>query len=149
MIEAARSRYDSELDEIDDASNIVEYVLSLKSIPDLQPYSKKVVRAITKQYSTYSMELFHVADHLETTASAMQNSLQTERRTFPELRSFVRLQLAITILMGDRDIDMIYVELCYVDPESFSRDFKIWTGITPEQFRIYYKSYEIKVLTTN
>lgn len=149
MTEVESNRYISRFSDMDDVSNIVMHVLSLKKIPDLRPYSKEVVTAITKQYSTYSMELFHVAVHLKTTASAIQNSLKKERRTFHELRSFVRLQLAITILMGDRDIDIIYLELCYVNPASFYRDFKKWTGITPEQFRQHYRTYVTRISKTN
>lgn len=77
-----------------------------------------------------------VADRFHLSPRSFRRQLQQESVSYSELLMQVRRQLAEAFLAeGKLSIQQISERLGYIDPASFQKAFKQWTGQTPTQWR--------------
>ena len=65
--------------------------------------------------------------------------LKASGLTFAGLVNLIRLELAQTLLLKERPINQIVVDLCFADASAFTRAFKKWAGTTPARWRRAYR----------
>ncbi|TAK95773.1 MAG: AraC family transcriptional regulator [Aquabacterium sp.] len=66
----------------------------------------------------------------------LQRRLKEEGEVFGDIQTRCRYELAVLRLKGGQvDIDSLSEELGFTDRNSFTRAFKIWTGLAPRAFR--------------
>jgi len=68
-------------------------------------------------------------------AHALNQRLKAFGLTFAELLDLMRLELAQTLLLRDRPIQEIVVDLGFADASAFTKAFKKWAGTTPARWR--------------
>ena len=77
-----------------------------------------------------------VASDMAMTEQTLRRRLRAEGYTFQKIKDNLRLDTAIFHLMGDKyTITDISERLGFSTPSAFSRAFKTWTGVSPEQYR--------------
>ncbi|WP_372779608.1 AraC family transcriptional regulator ligand-binding domain-containing protein [Litorivivens sp.] len=77
-----------------------------------------------------------MADYLHLSPSSLRRRLQKEGTSYQELKDRYRRDLAIRYLRDEKlKIHEIGEMLGFLEPSSFIRSFKGWTGMTPKQFR--------------
>ncbi|WP_372749085.1 AraC family transcriptional regulator ligand-binding domain-containing protein [Litorivivens sp.] len=77
-----------------------------------------------------------MADFLHLSPSSLRRRLQKEGTSYQELKDRYRRDLAIRYLRDEKlKIHEIGEMLGFLEPSSFIRSFKGWTGMTPKQFR--------------
>ncbi len=78
-----------------------------------------------------------VARKLRTSSRTLQRQLSAEKTTFRKQLNHVRLLLAKQYLAStDMDMDSIAFMLGYLEANSFIRAFTLWTGTSPNQYRV-------------
>lgn len=78
----------------------------------------------------------NIARQIHHSVRSLQRKLQAEETTFKKLLEQTRLELAKQYLSEyQRSISEITYLLGYTEHGSFTRAFKRWTGINPQQFR--------------
>ena len=107
---------------------------------DIAPLPTKlneaIVSVIRPLIGRKSLTLREVASYCGISPRKLQSSLASNNMTFNDLmanlkRDFAEEQLA----EGSMKISTIAESLGYSDPSAFSRAFKNWTGLSPDQFR--------------
>jgi len=98
--------------------------------------NKAILAVIRPLIGKNSLTLREVADYCGISPRNLQSSLASNNMTFNDLmaslkRDFAEEQLA----EGSMKISTIAESLGYSDPSAFSRAFKNWTGLSPDQFR--------------
>ncbi|MGF7159172.1 AraC-like DNA-binding protein [Rhodoligotrophos appendicifer] len=77
-----------------------------------------------------------VASDMAMTEQTLRRRLRAEGNTFQKIKDNLRLDTAIFHLMGEKyTITEISERLGFSTPSAFSRAFKTWTGVSPEQYR--------------
>ncbi len=77
-----------------------------------------------------------IASDMAMTEQTLRRRLRAEGYTFQKIKDNLRLDAAIFHLMGDKyTITDISDRLGFSTPSAFSRAFKTWTGVSPEQYR--------------
>ncbi len=77
-----------------------------------------------------------MAEFLHLSPSSLRRRLQKEGTSYQELKDRYRRDLAIRYLRDEKlKIHEIGEMLGFLEPSSFIRSFKGWTGMTPKQFR--------------
>ncbi|MFT5576453.1 MAG: AraC-like DNA-binding protein [Bermanella sp.] len=77
-----------------------------------------------------------MADILHLSTSSLRRRLQKEGTSYQELKDRYRCDLAIRYLRDEQfKIHEIGELLGFLEPSSFIRSFRGWTGMTPKQFR--------------
>lgn len=77
-----------------------------------------------------------MADILHLSPSSLRRRLQKEGTSYQELKDRYRSDLAMRYLRDDQlKIHEIGEMLGFLEPSSFIRSFRGWTGMTPKQFR--------------
>lgn len=77
-----------------------------------------------------------MAEYLHLSPSSLRRRLQKEGTSYQELKDRYRRDLAIRYLRDEKlKIHEIGEMLGFLEPSSFIRSFRGWTGMTPKQFR--------------
>lgn len=124
--------------KIDDAAmrtHIREYQESLKArFPgDLQSQVREIIAQLLP---TGDSTLNKVAANLDIHPRVLQLKLQQNNTTFSTLLRETRLTIAKEHLThGGSSITDLALSLGYAEVSIFSRQFKSWTGLSPQQFR--------------
>jgi len=89
----------------------------------------------SRQFPSYEQ----VADMLHMSSTTLRRKLSQEGTTYQQLKDGARRDAAIAYL-GDRSLSINTVAdmMGFIDPSSFNRSFKRWTGIPPGLYRERY-----------
>jgi AraC-like DNA-binding protein len=104
----------------------------------LGPRSQRVKKAIESSLIEEHVvpEFSEVSHTLGEAVHTLRRRLTQEGMTYKELLAMTRRSLAIRMLQGsDLKIEVIALQLGYVDASSFVRAFKCWEGTTPAAYR--------------
>ncbi|UBO72392.1 AraC family transcriptional regulator [Aeromonas rivuli] len=82
-----------------------------------------------------SGSIYTVANSLNISVRTLQNRLKAEGKSYSELLKSVRYEMAVRALEGNESITQIAFHLGFSDVSVFSRCFKGWTGMSPNQWR--------------
>lgn len=78
-----------------------------------------------------------VAEELCVSVPTLRRKLQAEDTSFQQLKDVIRRDLAIDKLVRERlPVATIGEQLGFVEPASFTRAFKQWTGVSPGEYRL-------------
>lgn len=79
-----------------------------------------------------------VARELNMSPQTLHRRLQDEETSYQQIKDNVRRDMALTRLMNDRQsVGQVAEAVGYSDARSFTRASKIWTGMTPREYRRY------------
>ena len=82
------------------------------------------------------MEIEELSSMLNMEIHTLRRRLRKEGLSFKELCAIARQDLAVKLLnQQDASIEEVALQLGYVEPSSFTRAFKAWTGMTPMGYR--------------
>ena len=91
---------------------------------------------ILKGLQTNRYQIEEIADQLKLSVRQLQRHLQQQGSTFQQRVQDVRHLLAIQYLQDPHlSIQDIALLLSYSEQSAFQRAFKLWTGITPLQWK--------------
>ena len=77
-----------------------------------------------------------VAKQLRVNARRLRSQLARENESFQQIKAKVRQEAAIKKLLSTGlSVSTIALELGYIEPGDFSRNFKRWTGLSPSEYR--------------
>jgi AraC-like DNA-binding protein len=108
----------------------------LSKIDDNDHFSRKISLLLLQQIQGNKLTIEDVAKKLGMGVRVIQKKLQEEGVTFNELSTNVRQELAKSYLNESRyTIGDITYMLGFSEPSTFCRAFRMWTGMTPGQYR--------------
>jgi AraC-like DNA-binding protein len=82
--------------------------------------------------------LAQIARELNMSQQTLHRRLQGEATSYQKIKDNVRRDMALTKLMDERQpVGEVAEAVGYSDARSFTRAFKIWTGMTPREYRRY------------
>ncbi|HEE5437360.1 TPA: helix-turn-helix domain-containing protein [Acinetobacter baumannii] len=112
------------------ADTIIANFLDTSSFIEL--VNKNIIRAL----KNHKAQLDIVAGYIGLSPRVLQKKLKARDVTFLELLDTVRYQKAMQYLLeGELSINEIAYLLGYREQASFNRAFKLWTGMSPNQWR--------------
>lgn len=78
----------------------------------------------------------NVAELMKLHPRTLQRRLKEEGQVYGDIQTRCRYELAVQRLKGGQvDIDALSEELGFTDRNSFTRAFKLWTGVAPRAYR--------------
>jgi AraC-like DNA-binding protein len=108
----------------------------LSKIDEKDYFSRKISLFLFEQIQGNNQTIEDVAKDLGMSVRVLQKKLKEEGVTFSEIATNVRQELAKSYLAEKRyTIDDITYLLGFSEPSVFRRAFKMWTGMTPGQYR--------------
>ena len=108
----------------------------LSKIDEKDYFSRKISLFLFEQIQGNNPAIEDVAKDLGMSVRVLQKKLKEEGVTFSEIATNVRQELAKSYLAEKRyTIDDITYLLGFSEPSVFRRAFKMWTGMTPGQYR--------------
>lgn len=82
----------------------------------------------------------YMAEKLCVSPPTLRRKLQAEHNSYQQIKDGIRCDLAIEKLVNERlPIAQIGQQLGFVEPASFTRAFKQWTGVSPAGYRLKVK----------
>jgi len=82
-------------------------------------------------------DFIRVAEELCVSVPTLRRKLQAEETSFQQIKDLIRRDLAIDKLVRERlPVATIGEQLGFVEPASFTRAFKQWTGVSPGEYRL-------------
>ena len=82
--------------------------------------------------------LAQIANMLNMSQQTLHRRLQDEDTSYQKIKDNVRRDMALTRLMNERQsVGEVAEAVGYSDARSFTRAFKVWTGMTPREYRRY------------
>ena len=82
-----------------------------------------------------------LAEQMNTSALTMYRRLQQEGTSYQKIKDNVRREVAINKLVKEKlSVDQVSEVVGFVEPRSFTRAFKHWTGLTPRSYCKYHNS---------
>ncbi|NVK41465.1 MAG: AraC family transcriptional regulator ligand-binding domain-containing protein [Oceanospirillaceae bacterium] len=119
----------------DEIKNYLESFLERESKGHERPLQYKVSKLIFELISTGEATLPTIAPMLGMNVRTLQRELQLAGTEFRTLVDEVRYQLARDALERHYTLTEIALNLGYSELSAFSRAFKRWSGISPQQWR--------------
>lgn len=108
----------------------------LSKIDESDYFSRKISLLLFERIQGNNPTIEDVAKELGMSVRVLQKKLKEEGKTFSEIATSVRQELAKSYLAEKRyTIDDITYLLGFSEPSVFRRAFKMWTGMTPGQYR--------------
>jgi len=108
----------------------------LSKIDENDYFSRKISLLLFEHIQGNNPTIDDVAKNLGMSVRVLQKKLKEEGVTFSEIATNVRQELAKSYLAEKRyTIDDITYLLGFSEPSVFRRAFKMWTGMTPGQYR--------------
>jgi AraC-like DNA-binding protein len=91
--------------------------------------------ALRRSLRNGDAQVTRVARSMGMSARTLQRRLRAQGSGFRNLLTKVRQELAEQYLHSEMEIDEISYLLGDAEPSEFHRSFRVWTGITPKQYR--------------
>jgi len=99
-------------------------------------WTVKVLELLEGPIIQEEKSLVKISKILAVSPRKLQGKLRTEGQTFSKLKDKVRKDMAIDYLENTKkDISLIAGILGFSEQSSFSKSFKQWTGLSPNQYR--------------
>jgi len=106
-----------------------------------QPWSHRVSEIILDMIDNQKTEIETIAKKLSTSPRNLQNRLKKEGVTYQKLLDDIRKEQARYLLENENiPISEVAFLLGYSEQSAFGRAFKRWSGMTPNQYRLRFKS---------
>jgi AraC-like DNA-binding protein len=100
-------------------------------------FTSEVKQTILKHFQFAFPQLEEIAAHMHITPRTLQRKLQEEHTSFRLLSDLIKQELACSLLNNKNlSIAQIAYRLGYAEPSTFQRAFRIWTGKSPNAFRL-------------
>ncbi len=107
----------------------------LSDLPNLD-FAEQVKQRIRVLVSEREVSEELVATPFNMSPRHLRRKLSETRTTYEKLLDEVRMELAIRLIKeGKLNLGRIAFELGFLDPSSFTRAFRRWTGMSPTSFR--------------
>ncbi|WP_286240189.1 AraC family transcriptional regulator [Neptuniibacter halophilus] len=119
----------------EEVKHYLENFLSRESEGKEQPLKLKVSKLIYELIPTGEASLTTIAPMLGMNVRTLQRELRLDGTEFRALLDEVRFEIARTYLDQHYSITDVALNLGYSELSAFSRAFKRWSGITPQQWR--------------
>lgn len=114
----------------------LQQLLSNRSNESLGSYSEKVSMVLSKTLPNGDMTIESVAARLGLTKRTLQRNLTNECTSFSELVATTRHALAKYYLTEtNKTCHKIALNLCFGNANSFTRAFRRWEGMSPNDYR--------------
>lgn len=82
-----------------------------------------------------------LAEQMNTSALTLYRRLQQEGTSYQKIKDNIRREVAIHKLVKEKlSVDRVSEIVGFVEPRSFTRAFKHWTGLTPRSYCKYHNS---------
>ena len=108
----------------------------LDKLPNSTQLDQRLQHAILTGLQKNQYQIDFIAEKLGLSVRQLQRHLQQQNTTFQERVQQVRFMLATEYLKDPHlSLQEIALLLCYSEQSAFQRAFKIWTGLTPQQWR--------------
>ena len=108
----------------------------LEKLPNSTQLDERLQQAILKGLQKNQYHIANIAKQLNMSTRQLQRHLQEQNTTYQQRMQELRLLLARQYLqdphLGLKEIALL---LCYSEQSAFQRAFKLWTGLTPQQWR--------------
>ncbi len=120
--------------------NAIYTLVENENTPDST--SQAIRSLLAKQTAARPPSLETMAEDLHMSVSSLRRRLRKEDTSYQQIKDRYRCDLAIAQLRNsDLKIHEIAESLGFLEPGSFIRSFKSWTGMTPKAFREQLKSF--------
>lgn len=108
----------------------------LGQLPNSTQLDQRLQHAILTGLQKNHYHIEFIAEKLGLPVRQLQRHLQQQGTTFQERVQQVRFMLATEYLKDPHlNLQEIALLLCYSEQSAFQRAFKLWTGLTPQQWR--------------
>ncbi|MGV2949244.1 AraC family transcriptional regulator ligand-binding domain-containing protein [Acinetobacter sp. AGC35] len=108
----------------------------LDKLPNSTQLDQRLQHAISTGLQKNQYKIDFIAKKLGVSVRQLQRHLQQQNATFQERVQEVRFMLATEYLKDPHlSLQEIALLLCYSEQSAFQRAFKLWTGLTPQQWR--------------
>jgi len=108
----------------------------LDKLPNSTQLDQRLQHAILTGLQKNQYQIDFIAKKLGVSVRQLQRHLQQQNATFQERVQEVRFMLATEYLKDPHlSLQEIALLLCYSEQSAFQRAFKLWTGLTPQQWR--------------
>jgi AraC-like DNA-binding protein len=108
----------------------------LDKLPNSTQLDQRLQHAISTGLQKNQYQIDFIAKKLGVSVRQLQRHLQQQNATFQERVQEVRFMLATEYLKDPHlSLQEIALLLCYSEQSAFQRAFKLWTGLTPQQWR--------------
>jgi len=82
-----------------------------------------------------------LAEQMNTSALTLYRRLQQEGTSYQKIKDNIRREVAINKLVKEKlSVDQVSEIVGFVEPRSFTRAFKHWTGLTPRSYCKYHNN---------
>ncbi|TQV71039.1 AraC family transcriptional regulator [Aliikangiella marina] len=99
-------------------------------------YTQRVALLLEQADSPADISMEQVAEKLHLTSRTLRRKLVTEGASFQKIKDHIRRDLAINLLSNRKtSVSQISQQLGFSEPAAFSRAFKLWTGLSPKEYR--------------
>lgn len=93
---------------------------------------------VAPQHEFPSLEM--TAEKMNTSTSTIKRKLREYNTSYQKILNEVRMEIAVDYLQNsDKSIKEICYDLGYQEPSTFSRAFRQWTNMSPQQYRDQYR----------
>lgn len=114
----------------------------LDKLPNSTQLDQRLQHAILTGLQKNQYQIDFIAEKLGLSVRQLQRHLQQQHTTFQERVQQVRFMLATEYLKDPHlSLQEIALLLCYSEQSAFQRAFKLWTDLTPQQWRKNYTIY--------
>lgn len=123
---------------IPSAHNKAQAVILNRLLPDVeeQTMEKQIRRLLKSRLSLLCEPIEEIANALHLHPRTLQRRLKDESKSYAQVLSGVRHELACEMLKGSvMDIETIAANLGYSDRRSFTSAFLRWQGLSPREYR--------------
>ncbi|SPL70236.1 HTH-type transcriptional regulator VirS [Acinetobacter stercoris] len=108
----------------------------LEKLPNSTQLDERLQQAILKGLQKNQYHIANIAKQLNMSTRQLQRHLQEQNTTYQQRMQELRLLLARQYLQDPHlSLKEIALLLCYSEQSAFQRAFKLWTGLTPQQWR--------------